>query len=76
MERGFNMTKRSYQEQERNRVRKAQDRNARPILRMEILDGVFHVIGQTVSGSTFHEKFETQDEAARFAKNLKEGGLV
>ena len=70
------MTKRDYQAEERARVMNASNKNARPILRFTVVDGVYHVIGLTATGKTFHEKFATLDEATVFAKsiNLTLGG--
>jgi hypothetical protein len=62
------MNKRDYQEQERKRVRDAACANARPIVRVEILDGKAHVIGMTASGRTFHETFDTIEMARLWLK--------
>ncbi len=70
------MSKREYQEQERKRIREAADRNARPIIKFIELDGKFHVVGLTVAGKTFHEKFSTSAEALQFANTLKQVGAI
>ncbi len=66
------MSKHDALKQERERVRKASVANAKPILRLTKVEGVYHVIGCTTTGKTFHEKFHTAEEAMEFASTISE----